>query len=487
MIASAPVTSFIAGAWRPAASRVVLREDPGNAAATAARWCPASPADAARAMDAAADAAAAWSAVPLEARSALLGQLLTAVERRTEDFARVITRENGKPRREAVAEVAAGLRDARHALDEAQRHGVAERASPGSAAVRSELLLEPAGVQLLITPWNFPLATILRKLVPALLYGNPAVVKPSELTPGPAGLLFALLAGLPFPPGAAALVLGYGAELGPVLTGHPALRGLSFTGSTAAGQALARQVAARDVRLQLEMGGKNSLVVLADADLEAAVDAAVTGGFSCAGQWCTGTGRVIVEAPVHDEFVRRLAARAGRLRVGPGDGDPDVGPVVSAERACFAATATAAAVAAGARAHRGAPPPAGGHFVAPTVLDGVTAGMPAFTEELFVPVLPVAAARDAEDAVRLANLGRYGLSASVFSADTARATALARRIEAGIVHVNLHTSYREPALPVAGWRDSGHGLPECGRFARDFFTRPRALYTAVRPPPSSRP
>lgn len=471
-------TSFIDGGWTPFDdSRAVARENPGRISETAVFWTPATASEAQRAMDAASGAFAAWSSTPLGERIALLEELLSSVEAHTEEFAKIITRENGKPLRDSRNEVAGAMRDARYPVAETKQLGVTDRISSPGAAITSEQILEPLGVCLLITPWNFPLATVLRKLVPALLFGNPAIVKPSELTPATACLLFSLIESLPFPRGAAQLVLGTGAEVGPALVEHPALRAISFTGSNNTGAALSRATAGREVRIQLEMGGKNSLVILADADLDAAVEAAATGGFTCAGQWCTGTGRVIVEAPLHDELVARLVARITPWRIGAGDDETtDVGPVVTAERVAFAAARIAEAVAAGATAHGGGTPVAGGHFVVPTLLTGVTDTMQAFLEELFVPVLPVAAARDADDAIRLANTGRYGLSASIYSRDTARAAALARRIEAGIVHVNLHTAYREPSLSVAGWRESGRGLPECGRFARDFFTRPRAFY-----------
>lgn len=476
-----PLTSCLAGRWLSAdPSRLVTRENPGRFDETACRWSPATIADAQAALDAAATAFPSWASESLAERHGLLTRLLDAVETNAGEFVTLITRENGKPRRDAQAEVTSALGDARQALAYGLQAGLVEPAPPVRADVRGELHLEPLGVCVLITPWNFPLATVLRKLVPALLYGNPAVVKPSELAPGPVCRLFALLNTLPFPPGTASLLLGAGADLGPALTGHAALRAISFTGSNAAGASLARATAGRDVRLQLEMGGKNTLVVLADADLDAATEAAVVGGFTCAGQWCTGTGRVVVEQSVHDAFLERLVARLPALRLGPGDDEATtLGPVVTAARADFARAIVATSTAAGARAHAGGPVPAGGHFVAPTVLEGVTPGLRAFADELFVPVLPVTGARDADDAIRLANAGPYGLSASVFSRDIARATARARQIEAGIVHVNLHTAYREPALSVAGWRESGRGLPECGRFARDFFARPRALY--VRP------
>lgn len=476
-----PFTSYINGAWHPVnPARVIVRENPSRSAETAARWCPATPDDARAALESAATAASSWTALPLAERAARLTRVLTAVETNASELAALITRENGKTLRDSRAEITSGLADARHAIAEVATHGIVEAASIDEAPVRSKLILEPVGPCLLVTPWNFPFATILRKLVPALLYGNTAVVKPSELTPGPACWLFALLAKPDFPAGVVSLILGPGSELGPILAGHPAVRAISLTGSTAAGASLARVVNGRDVRLQLEMGGKNSLVVLADADLDLAVDAAVVGAFSCSGQWCTGTGRVIVEREIHDEFTQRLAARAARLRPGPGDQEAsDLGPLVTATRVTFAQAAVAAAMTAGARLRCGGGTLPGGHYFAPTVLDKVTEVMAVFTDELFVPVLPVIVAHDSHDALRLANAGNYGLCASIFSRDVAKAVNLTRGLEAGIVHVNLHTAYREPALPVAAWRDSGRGLPECGRFSRDFYTRPRAVYLRV--------
>ena len=471
------LTSFIDGGWEAAdRERIISRENPGRLNELAVRWCAATTTAAGRARDGAVRAFPVWAAVPLAERVGLLRGWLQSVESRQEEFAALITRENGKPRRDARAEVVSGLADARHAIAEAETRGIVEDYS-ASGRVKGEQYQEPLGVCLLITPWNFPFATVLRKLVPALLYGNCAVVKPSELTPGPACLLFSVLAGLRLPPGVAQLVLGHGPEIGPALVAHLGLRAISFTGSTAVGENLSRSTAGRDVRLQLEMGGKNALVVMADADLDAAVEAAAVGAFTCSGQWCTGTGRVIVEQPVHDLFVEKLIQRLAPLRLGNGDDEAtDLGPVITAQRVRFAASVVAEAVAAGARAHVAGVPAHDGHFVTPVVLDRVHEAMPLFLEELFIPVLPVLAARDATDAIRLANTGRYGLSASIYSQAGERAIGWARQIEAGIVHLNLHTGYREAALPVSGWRESGRGLPECGRFARDFYTRSRALY-----------
>lgn len=471
-----PFSSFIEGRWTNRGEPRV-RENPARSAEIAAAWRAASPDEAQAAIAAARHAFAPWSGLALSERATRLEKLLAAVEASAADFVALIVRENGKTRREAEAEIRSGLGDARAVITSALGQRITEHAAPANTPACGELILEPLGVCALITPWNFPLATILRKLVPALVYGNTAVVKPSELTPGPACLLFEVLRNLDFPAGVASLVLGPGGMLGPALVSHPEIRAISFTGSQRAGLSIASLVAGRDVRVQLEMGGKNSLLVLAPTDLDDAVAAAITGGFSCAGQWCTGTGRVIVEDSLHDAFVERLLPRVTALRVGPGDDSTtDVGPVVSAARVEFAEAAVAQAVASGAAVGCGGTSRAEGYYFSPTVLTGVTESMGVFAEELFVPVLPIVRARDAEDALRLANLGTFGLTASVFCSDQERATQIARRIEAGIVHVNLHTAYREPQLPVCAWRESGRGLPEGGRFARDFYTRSRVLY-----------
>ncbi len=468
------LTGWIGGRWlRP--GRVLVRENPGRTDEVAARWSPTAASHARAAVREAHEAFAGWSRRPVGERIAIVRTAMDDLRRHAEDLARTITRENGKTLREARAEVAAALADARFQLREAAR---AERpARPGAAVVR-ELRREPVGVFLLVTPWNFPFATVLRKLVPALAWGNTAVIKPAELTPGPAVVIGRALERAGLPAGAAGIVLGRGSEVGAAMVRHPLLRGVSFTGSTKNGLGIARSVAGRDVRLQLELGGKNALVVLADADLEAAVEAAVVGGLSCSGQWCTGTGRILVEEAVHDAFCARLIARVGALRPGPGDAEAtDLGPLVSAERVRASARTVARARREGAVVHEGAPvDPRRGRFFPATVLTGVREDMEAFRKELFAPILPVVCARDFEDALRLANAGDAGLSASIFTRDRALAERFLREVEAGIAHVNLHTAFRTPDLPVAGWRESGRGVPECGRFTRDFFTRPRAVY-----------
>ncbi|MEZ5275076.1 MAG: aldehyde dehydrogenase family protein [Opitutaceae bacterium] len=475
------LTSSIDGVWQQPGRRVHERRNPGRTDRIAARWSPATRSQARRAMDGAARAAAHWSSKGPKTRLGLLREFLKRLEGQAGPLARMITRENGKTLEESGAEIRAALADGRYLLDQVRNDLLR---SPGSSGnPKKALIHEPVGVTLLITPWNFPLATIVRKILPALAFGNTVVLKPSELTPGPAVGLVRILQSIPFPPGVIHLVLGTGAGVGPTLTGHPALRLISFTGSNRVGLRLAEQTAGRDVRLQLEMGGKNSLVVLADADLDAAVEAALTGGFSCAGQWCTGTGRVIVERSVYELFCDNLGRAVRALRTGPGDlKSTRVGPVISAQRVRFARRSIREAVAAGARLVCGgaAPLPTtrgrSGNYVTPTVLADVLETMAVFHEELFVPVLPVTPAKDEADAFRLANLGRFGLSASVFTSSPKKAGRFIRGVEAGIVHHNLHTAFRTSDLPVSAWRDSGRGIPECGHYSASFFARPRAVY-----------
>ena len=480
MLFDKPARSYLNGQWVGGASTgAVAVRNPANPAETVGEAWWAGPADAAAAMDAAQTALPGWRRVPLDERITRLRALLDILTQTAESLAQVITRENGKTLSESRGEVAATIRDGVYQLEQLLSTAELPVPAPGANGVRSQVLREPLGVVLLITPWNFPLATIGRKLIPALALGNTVVVKPSELTPLTAAAFFELLDSCQLPPGVANLVLGEGPAIGPALVQHAALRGISFTGSTRVGLGLAEQTAGRDVRLQLEMGGKNALVVLADADVDAALDAAVIGAFACAGQWCTSTSRVIVERPLYAEFVDRLVRRAQALRLGSGlDPATQMGPLISAAQAQRSVRAIEAALAEGARLAAGGvtPPSAAGHFVAPTVLADVTPTMALAQEEVFGPVLAVLPAEDADDALRLANASPYGLAFSVYTRSQALAERFMREVRAGLCHVNLPTYYREAHMPVCGWQASGRGAPECGDFALEAFTRVRAVY-----------
>jgi len=343
-----------------------------------------------------------------------------------------------------------------------------------------QVLFEPLGVVLLITPSNFPLAAVMRKLVPALLAGNTVVVKASELTPLTANLLLEAFGDEGLPPGVANLVLAAGHAVAAAMIEVPGLRAISMTGSNAAGEAIAEAIGGRDIRLQAEMGGSNAVVVLADADLEEAAESVVEHGFACSGQWCTGTTRVIIDASVYDEFTAMLLEKIQRISVGTATG---MGPLISRVQRQRVEDAVTALVDAGAKVLAGGMRPSGdefsyGNFFEPTVLSGIDDKYSLSDREIFGPVILLFSAASSSDAVTIANAGQYGLSFSVFTGDSDAGEQVVSKIDAGLCHINLPTGYRDNALPLAGWKNSGRGIPECGRFARDFFTQTKTIYRA---------
>lgn len=471
-----PVTSYIQGSWLPSVSGVSY-PNPGNLNEPGASYSPASETDADKAMEAAHRAFPQWACVPRQERISLLRDWLHRIESERVSLANRITSENGKSTLDSNLEIDSAIRDATYLLDQAE---IFEDELPEKIATTT--VFAPVGVFLLITPWNFPLATLLRKIVPALAYGNSVVVKPSEFTPGPAAFTFQLLHSLGLPSGTANLVLGTGSDLGPALLRHPSLQGVSFTGSTLAGRRIQLETAGRGIRLQLEMGGKNALVVLEDANLESAAEAACEAGFRCAGQWCTGTSRLIVEESIRQEFTSLLLNRISNLKVGPGFlKDYHLGPVIHEGRFREILQAIERAQGEGAECLAGGHavgPVEGyhGYFIAPTLFANVSPQHILFHEEVFGPVLSLTSAVSIEDAIRLANRSEYGLSFSVFTRDSRKGRSVIEQVDAGICHLNLHTAYRSPDMPVAGWKQSGFGPPECGPSAHDFFTRLKAVY-----------
>ncbi len=426
----------------------------------------ASPDDARAAVDAAAEAEERWGAVPGHERARLLRRLSERIALDRDGLATLIAREVGKPIADARTEVDRAVEVVAFAADEV-RHLTGESfpadAYDRPAGNEQRLLFtvrEPIGVVVAIGPFNFPLNLVCHKLAPALAAGNPVVVKPAGAAPLTALRLAGHVEAVGFPAGSVSVVPGPGATVGDALVDHPRSRMITFTGSTAVGKHIAERAGRRAARVLLEMGGVDPLVVLEDAPLDAAVAAAVRGTFGYAGQVCTASKRLLVQAPVAERFARALAEKVGALRVGPAlEEETEVGPVI--DRAAIerletlvddARARSAKVLIGGARLARG-----GGTFYAPTVLDEVPEEARVVCEEPFGPVAPIVRFSDAEEAVRLANATPYGLQASVFTRDLARAFALARRIRAGSVHLNDPTTLRWDALPFGGVRDSGLG------------------------------
>ncbi len=468
--------SYIAGHWLDVQeSNTLERRNPADLRDVVSCTVTASPDDAQKAVIAASDSWAFWKAMPLPARCEIVADVVARIVNERDGIADGIRLETGKTRREARAEVDAAAVESDCQL-QIYRRGMVEDIA-GHHVVH-----EPVGPALLVTPSNFPLAALLRKLVPALLAGNSVIVKPSEFTPLTARAVFACIDDTPLSAGVANLVLA-GPELVAPIIESDAIAAVSITGSTAAGTAVADAIGSRNIRLQAEMGGSNAAVVLLDADLDSAAEIVAEHAFACAGQWCTGTSRVIVEESVYEPFLERLLSRVRAIRVGPGDSDAlDMGAMISERHRDSIETAVDKLCSEGAQSlHGGGRPTAGelsfGCFYEPTVLR-----MPRDrrlpVQELFGPVLLLYQARDSDDALSMANAGSCGLSFSVFTQDESLADRMVSGADAGLCHVNLGTGVRDNALPLFGWNESGRGLPECGRYARDFFTRPKAIYRA---------
>jgi aldehyde dehydrogenase (NAD+) len=340
----------------------------------------------------------------------------------------------------------------------------------------------PLGVVSIITPWNFPLNVACRKMIPALIAGNTCVVKPADFTPMTTALLFECLHEAGIPAGVVNYVTGRGSVIGDMLVCHPDVKAVSFTGSTQVGIGIAQKVAGRATKVQLEMGGKNPLVVLADADIELAADAAALGAFSCSGQWCTSTSRAVVESSIYDKFVEMITDRANRIIVGDGsDEKSTMGPVAGPNQYESILKYIRTGYQEGARATTGGTALtdgdyANGYFIAPTVFADVTVEMTIAREEIFGPVLSVLRADDFDDALRIANSTTYGLASSIYTSDLEKAHRFVEESEVGLCHVNMPTSWKEPQLEFGGIKESGRGLPEAGETGAEFFTEHKAVY-----------
>jgi aldehyde dehydrogenase (NAD+) len=392
-----------------------------------------------------------------------------------------MTREEGKTLPEAKAEVKRAINIFRYFGGEGARQFSYQIPSEREN-VFCYTLRKPLGVVVLITPWNFPSAIPAWKMAPALVAGNAVVIKPASLAPLSAYRLVEALHEAGIPAGAVNYVTGAGGAVGNTLLDHPAVRAVSFTGSCEVGNALYDKVARRRIRVQLEMGGKNPTIVLKDADLDYAADILVNGAFFSTGQKCTACSRAIVEKPIYEPLLEKLTAKTRALKVGNGlEPGIDMGPAVDSSQLetdlkyiQIAKQEGAQLVCGGSRLTGDAW--AKGYFIEPTIFTGVTPEMRIAQEEVFGPVLAVMTANDFEDAMRLANCVRFGLSASLVSRDLTRVHQFINRIEAGLITVNLPTAGVEYQLPFGGTKESSFGMREQGPLALDFYTEARTVY-----------
>ncbi len=433
-------------------------------------------ADVAAAVDAATNAFAAWRRTTGPARAELLHKWGEAIAARHEELAQAIAREVGKPIGEARGEVSRAVVICRYYAGEAVRDiGAVIPAQAGDTMQYT--LHDPVGPVALITPWNFPAAIPLWKAAPALAFGNTVVLKPSEHASGIATMLAECAVNAGLPPGTFNVVLGDGGT-GAALVEHPGIRAISFTGSGAVGARIQAGAAARNIRCQAEMGGKNVVIVTARGNLERAAQLTAAGAFRYAGQKCTATSRVIVESGVMEPFLSHLDAAMKQLSLGPvTEPDAAIGPLITeaARQRVESAIGAAGLTPALRSAIPDGPEWAHGNWIAPQLFRLDDATNPLAREELFGPVLVALEARDLPHAIALANDSRYGLSASCFTSDLHEAWQYIREIEVGLVRVNGDTTGVDPHAPFGGVKGSSSGSREQGPAAREFYTEIRTV------------
>jgi len=444
-------------------------------------------ADAVQAEQAIAAARAAfpsWSRSTPLVRHDILAKASQEIMARREELGRLLAREEGKTLPEGIGEVSRAAQVLSFFAGEALRVG-GERLAGLVAGSDAEVTREPLGTVGIISPWNFPIAIPAWKIAPALAFGNTVVFKPAELVPGSAWELVAILHRAGLPRGVLNLVMGSGSQIGAVLTAHPQVDAISFTGSVPTGRRIAASCVAGPVmkRMQLEMGGKNPLVVLDDADLDVAVECAVNGAFISTGQRCTATSRFIVTEGIHDRFVDAVAARLQALQVGHALApESHIGPVVDERQLETDLSYIAIGHEEGATLRWGGQRldrPTPGFYLQPALFTDVTPSMRIAREEIFGPVAAVVRVKDYDEALTIANDTQFGLSTGICTTSLRYATHFKRNAEAGIVKVNQSTSGLDFHLPFGGRKGSSYGPREQGRYAAEFYTVVKTAYTSA--------
>ncbi|HST22070.1 MAG TPA: aldehyde dehydrogenase family protein [Blastocatellia bacterium] len=475
--------NYIAGEWvAPSTGSYIENRNPADTRDLVGRFPASNAEDVDRAVSAAADAFTKWRKTPAPRRAEILFTAGEILIKRKEEFARAMTREMGKVVKETSGDVQEAIDMTYFIAGEGRRlHGYTTKAElPNKYAMCSR---EPIGACGLITPWNFPMAIPSWKIMPALICGNTVVIKPAEDTPLSTYNLVEACEEAGVPAGVLNIVSGLGEEAGAPLVNHPAVRLISFTGSTQVGRIVGQAAAANDKIVSLEMGGKNVVMIMEDADLDLAVEGVLWGAFGTSGQRCTAASRVVVHKKVAKKFTAMLVERTQGLKLGNGLSDKtDVGPVINQDAVNkilgYVETGKnedrAKLLCGGKRAERG--DLKYGYFVEPTVFAGVEPQMRIAQEEIFGPVVSVIECRDLDHAIDIANGVRYGLSASIYTKDTNRAFRAMEDVQTGIFYVNASTIGAEVHLPFGGTKATGNGHREGGTQVLDIFSEWKAVY-----------
>jgi methylmalonic acid semialdehyde dehydrogenase len=474
--------NFINGKWITSESgKSVQNINPGNIDDVIGNIPLATRAEARLAVESAAEAFRSWRSTPAPTRGRIVGKAARLFEDNKEELAQILTREEGKTIAEARGELQRSINVAEFCAGEARR--LTGETIPSELPLNfAYTIKQPLGVVACVTPWNFPVAIPVWKIAPALVAGNTVVFKPATITPGTAVRITEIFQEAGIPAGVLNLIIGSGSEAGDEIINHLAVKAISFTGSNGVGIRLYEQASLRGAKVQCEMGGKNPVVILEDADMDLAVESTAQGAFGSSGQRCTAASRAVVVNDVADEFVDRIAKRAKSMRLGAGsDPNTEMGP--SVDESQFNTVLKyidvgredgATLVCGGSRATSNGLDK--GYFVHPTVFDHVTPDMRIAREEIFGPVLSVLRVRDFEHAMEVANDCEYGLSSSIFTNDAARIFRFVDEIETGMTHINSPTTGGEAHVPFGGTKGTGIGDREQGSTALDFYTELKVVY-----------
>ncbi|MCB1472920.1 MAG: aldehyde dehydrogenase family protein [Rhodobiaceae bacterium] len=476
--------NYVAGDW-VAGGDAIENINPSDITDVIGAYAQASAAQLEDAISAARAALPACRAMGLEARQNALDAIGRELMARAEELGALLSREEGKPLAEGKGEVYRSGQFFTYYAAEVLRQ-LGENADSVRPGIEIDVRREPVGVVTVISPWNFPTATASWKIAPALAYGNAVIWKPANLTPASAWVLAEIISRAGLPKGAFQLLMGSGSAIGNGLAGHPGVDAVTFTGSYQVGRQVAAATAANLTKCQLELGSKNALLVMDDADIDAAVAAAVVGGYSGTGQKCTASSRLIVHAGVHDAFVAALAGKLKAMKVGHALAEgTQMGPVVSAGQLQSNLDWMERARAEGADVVTGGErieAETEGYYMSPALLTGTTNDMSLNREEMFAPIAAVQKIGSYEEGLARVNDTQYGLVASIFTGSLARATHFRRHAETGCVMVNLPTAGTDYHVPFGGRKNSSHGPREQGRAAAEFYTQMKTAYISAGTP-----
>lgn len=472
--------SYINGKWfHPKSQSMIRNINPAEPSDVIAEFPAATVADVHNAIEAAHRALPGWKNTPAPERGRVLWRATEIVRKRSEEIARMMTREEGKTLKESHGEVMKSVALLEYYSGDGFR--MAGKTIPAeSQDVFTYTIRRPLGVVALITPFNFPWANPIWKIAPALVAGNTILFKPSEITPGTASLIVEIMEEAGLPPGVLNMVVGYGNEIGDAIVNAPQIRAISFTGSNAIGTSIYSKAAALGKKVTCEMGGKNAVVIMPDADVEKAAIAIIGGAFGSTGQRCTATSRIIVTPKLKGALIECLVGHAKKLKVGNGlDESTDMGPAVTDKQLKKNFEYIDIAKKEGAHLVFGGKKPQHlnqGYFIEPTIFDNVLPTMRIFKEEVFGPVLSIATANTVEEAIKFANGVEFGLSTSFFSNDINTVMRYIEEVETGMVHINEPTVGGEAQLPFGGTKATGVGNREMGEDGLNFFTETKTVF-----------